>query len=224
MPEPPSVCASAKTDAWSGNPGMAMTSNQRNWTVFLTTMGVALAVSFAVLAVAGKNEENIRSLLRMTARLAFLLLLVVLVARPLRQLVKTPGTLTLLKNRRSLGVSFAGMHTAHLALIMTLAYRVPAFELNWITRLPGMATYMMIYLMLITSFDRPARAIGKKRWKVLHKVGLYWLFIAFAQRELPRSLDNVDPVIWLLTALITAALVIRITAFFVTRRSTPQPQ
>jgi len=203
---------------------MAMTSNQRNWTVFLATMGIALAVSFAVLAVAGDSEEDIRSLLRITARFAFVLLLVVFVARPLRQLVKTPGTLALLKNRRLLGIGFAAMHTAHLALIMYLAYRVPAFELNWMTRLPGMATYMMIYLMLITSFDRPARAIGRKRWKVLHKIGLYWLFIAFAQREIPRSFDNVDPAIWLLTALIAVALVIRIAAFLTKRGTKPQPQ
>jgi len=201
-----------------------MTSNQRNWTVFLATAGVALAAAFAVLEVAGNSEENIRALLRLTARFAFLLLLLVFIARPLRQLRKAPGTLALLKNRRLLGIGFAGMHTAHLALIFYLLNQVPTFEFNWLARLPGIATYTMMYLMLITSFDRPARAIGAKRWKILHKIGLYWLFAAFAQRELPRSLDNVDLAIWLLTACIAVALVIRLSAFVANRVPKPQPQ
>lgn len=203
---------------------MAMTSNQRNWTVFLGTMGVALAASFAVLALAGNSEENIRSLLRLTARFAFLLLLVVFVARPLRQLIKTSSTLTLLKNRRSLGIGFAGMHTAHLALIMYLAYRVPSFELDWTTRLPGMTTYMMIYLMLITSFDGPARALGRKPWKVLHKLGLFYLFVAFSQSQLPRSIDQLELINGVLLALAAVALAIRISAFIARRRTKPQPQ
>jgi DMSO/TMAO reductase YedYZ heme-binding membrane subunit len=201
-----------------------MTSNQRNWAVFLATAGAGLAASFAVLFVAGSNEDNIRALLRLTARAAFLLLLVVFVARPLRQLVRTPGTLALLKNRRLLGIGFAGIHTAHLTLIFYLIHQVPSFEFDWLSRLPGIATYSMMYVMLITSFDRPARAIGAKRWKILHKIGLYWLFAAFAQRELPRSFDNVDLAIWLLTACIAAALLIRLSAFVANRAPKPQPQ
>jgi DMSO/TMAO reductase YedYZ heme-binding membrane subunit len=201
-----------------------MTSNQRNWTVFLATTGVALAVSFAILAVAGNSDDNIRALLRLTARAAFVLLLIVFIARPLRQLVKTPGTLALLKNRRLLGISFAGVHTAHLVLIFYRVWQVPAFEFDWLARLPGIATYAMLYVMFITSFDCPARAIGPKRWKILHKIGLYWLFVAFAQREIPRSLDNVDPVILLLTAFIAAALIIRVSAFLVKRGAKPQPR
>jgi DMSO/TMAO reductase YedYZ heme-binding membrane subunit len=201
-----------------------MTSNQRNWTVFLAATGVVLTVSFAVLAVAGNGDDNIRALLRLSARAAFVLLLIVFVARPLRQLVRTPGTLALLKNRRLLGISFAGVHTAHLVLIFYRLLEVPTFEFDWLARVPGMATYMMMYAMLITSFDRPARAIGPKRWKILHKIGLYWFFIAFAQRELPRSLDNVNLVTSLLTVLIVAALVIRISAYLANRTPKAQPQ
>jgi hypothetical protein len=161
---------------------------------------------------------------RFTARGAFSLLLLVFVARPLRQLIKTQATLALLRNRRSLGVGFAGIHTAHLVLIFYLIYQVPTFEFDWLTRLPGIATYTMMYVMLITSFDRPSRAIGARRWKVLHKLGLYWLFAAFAQRELPRSLDNVDLAIWLLTTSIVVAVVIRLTAYFAGRGTKSQPQ
>jgi uncharacterized membrane protein YfhO len=68
--------------------------------------------------------------------------------------------------------------------------------------------------MLITSFDRPARAIGRKAWKVLHKAGLFWLVFAFAQTQLPDSLDDLSGMNWWLVALIVLALVIRMTAFF----------
>jgi len=201
-----------------------MTSNQRNWVVFAAAAGLTGIGSYFYLSVAGDNDDNIRLLLRISARTAFLLLLAVFIARPLRQLIRTTGTLALLKNRRLLGISFAGVHTAHLALIIYRINQVPAFEFDWLARLPGIATYLMMYVMFVTSFDRPARAIGSKRWKVVHKIGLYWLFIAFAQRELPRSFDDVDLVFWWLTALIAAAVIIRLTAFLAKNRIKEQPQ
>jgi DMSO/TMAO reductase YedYZ heme-binding membrane subunit len=201
-----------------------MTNNQRNWTVFIAAAGLTAVASILLLNAAGYGDDNIRFLLRISARIAFLLLLFVFMARPLRQLIKTPGTLSLLKNRRLLGVGFAGVHTAHLALIFYRVHQVPAFEFDWLARLPGIATYLVMYLMLITSFDRPARAIGAKRWKTLHKIGLYWLFIAFAQREIPRSFDNLETANGWLLIFITVALAIRLTAFLGSRRAKGQPQ
>lgn len=197
-----------------------MTSNQRNWTVFVAAAGLTSIASVAYLALSGITDDNIRLLLRLSARIAFLVLLVIFAARPLRQLIATPATATLLKNRRLLGVAFAGIHTAHLALILYRADQVPDFEFDVLQSLPGSITYVFIYMMLITSFDEPARALGRNAWKILHKVGLYWIFAIFLQTQLPRSLDNLADANWWLIALIVLALAIRLTAFFAKRRST----
>ncbi len=193
---------------------MAMTSSQRNWAVFFATAGLTAILSAAYLSIAGINDESIRVCLRLSARIAFLVLLVIFVARPLQQLFATPATARLLKNRRLLGVAFAGIHTAHLGLILYRADQVPDSSFNAMDSLPGAMTYLVIYLMLITSFDTPARTIGRKAWKALHKIGLYFVFGVFLQTQLPRSLDDLAQANWWFISVIAVAIIIRLTAFF----------
>ena len=191
-----------------------MTGNQRNLAVFAAAIGVTLLASAAYLGVAGVTDDNIRILLRASARLAFVVLLLAFVARPLRQLLPSPATATLLANRRLIGIAFAGIHTAHAMLILYRAQQIPSFDFAPSASIPGLLTYGIIYLMLITSFDRPARAIGRKAWKVLHKAGLYWLVFAFTQTQLPDSLNDLSGMNWWLVSLIVLAFVIRMTASF----------
>jgi hypothetical protein len=55
----------------------------------------------------------------------------------------------------------------------------------------GGATYAMTYLMFITSFDGPTRAIGPRAWKRLHLTGLVMIGVVFAA---PRSVAELtDP-------------------------------
>ena len=95
-----------------------MTSDQRTLVQFLASIALVAATCVAYLATAGLADDNIR------------LLLLVFIARPLRDLIKTPLTLALLQNRKQLGVTFAGIHTVHMTLIIYLAQQAPDFELN----------------------------------------------------------------------------------------------
>jgi DMSO/TMAO reductase YedYZ heme-binding membrane subunit len=202
---------------------MAMTSNQRNISVFLATTGMTGIAAAAYLGLTGVNEESLGVALRLSARIAFIVLIAVFIARPLRQLVATPATTTLLRNRRLLGITFAGIHSAHLGLLIFWANVNPDFDLSLTRNHLGVVTYLVIYAMLVTSFDRPARALGPRNWKILHKVGLFWLFWSFSLTQLPRSLDALDEANWWLISLIAIALVIRLTAFFAKRRPGTRP-
>ena len=197
---------------------MTMTSNQRNWAIFLSAAGLTGTAAIAYLNLADFSDDNIRLTLRVTARTAFVVFLVAFIARPLRQLLVTPTTKALLKNRRLVGVAFAGIHTAHFGLILLRAERLPAFELFTLQNSFGAITYLLMFAMFITSFDRPARALNPKRWRVLHKIGLYVIFVAFAQTLLPESLDHLDEVNWWLVVLTSTAIVTRLTAWFAKRR------
>ena len=181
---------------------------------FLGTLALTLAASGVCLAVAGADEESLRLLLRLTARVAFVLLLFVFVARPLRELLRTPLTLGLLRNRALLGVAFAGVHTAHLALLVLRVELFPDFDLLVSRNLPGALTYLVMYAMLLTTFRAPRRALGPRAWRVLHKLGLFWLTYAFSQTQLPRSTEDLSGMNWWLVSLLGMALVIRLTAFF----------
>lgn len=194
-----------------------MTSDRRTLIQFVGSTALVSAACAIYLGTAGWTDDNLRMLLRLTARIAFVVLMLVFIARPLRELLKTPLTLALLKNRKLVGVTFAGIHTAHMALIFCRARQVSDFEFSIADNLSGMFTYIVIYLMLITSFSGPARAIGPKAWRILHKAGLFLVMVVFAQTQLPESLDDLSEVNWGIVVLLIFALVVRGTAFLARR-------
>ena len=195
-----------------------MTSNQRNWAVFFTAFAATGLTAIAFFSSVGIDDESSRIALFLSARIAFVILLLIFVARPLHQMFVTPATLKLVRNRRLLGIAFAGIHTAHLGLIIHRARTFDDFEFSLVTNLPGMLTYVVIYLLFATSFNATTKMLGPRNWKILHKVGLFWIFAAFAQTQLPDSLDKLDDMNWLLATLIVVAVIIRTTAYLARRR------
>jgi sulfoxide reductase heme-binding subunit YedZ len=194
-----------------------MTSNQKNWTVLLGTMLIISVMVLLILQDGGTNDDSISLVLRLTARIAFLAYLLVFVTRPLRQLLRTAPTSSMLKNRRYLGIAFAGVHSIHLALIVAFALdpdNLPP------TLVVGGIAYVLLYAMLITSFDGPAKAIGPVAWRRLHKTGLYWIGASFAYqlvKGLQREPD--DAGFQVFVVLLTIALGVRIIAYTKRRRA-----
>jgi sulfoxide reductase heme-binding subunit YedZ len=164
-------------------------SSIRNWNVFLLmvllTGGAALAWLYSV----GMTDTNIRVTVRHSAAFAFQFYLICIAARPLHQLLHKPWSATVLRNRRLFGVAFAGVMTAHLMLIIMRFTTTPGLDYPMSKVVLGGSVYAIIYLMFITSFDRPAKAMGPKLWKLLHRIGLIAIAIVFA---LPRSLDELS--------------------------------
>ena len=190
-------------------------------------MIVSGLVSTAYLSLNGPSDDNLRFVLRLTARSAFLIFLLAFIARPLQQLFPTAATRALLRYRRQIGVAFAGVHTVHLLVILTRVQLVREFQLTMKNHF-GAITYLLILLMLITSFDGPARAVGRRNWKILHKVGLYVIAFSFVQTLLPNSEQELYmPEYILFSSLIFGAVLLRMTAFFKARktgRATARPQ
>lgn len=194
-----------------------MTSNQRNTAVLAGSFVSMASVAVIVFVFAGLHLESIDLVLRLSARLAFLLLLLVFVTRPLHDMLKLPGTAILLRNRRLVGIAFAGVHIAHLGVLLVKERVIADFELLELGNGPGMFIYLVIFAMLVTSWNAAAKAIGPKAWKLLHKAGLYVLFIAFSQTQLPYPGQDWEAVNWWMLALIAVAIVIRLTAYLAKR-------
>ena len=184
-------------------------NDKQNWQVFLGVLALLGGAAALWLAIAGATDEQIRFTMRESAYIAFVLYVVVLVARPLQQLLRRNWTATLLRNRRLVGVSFAAAMTAHLGLI---AYRFNTQpELEFSPDPFGMGAYAVFYLMLITSFDAPKRALGPKGWKLLHRLGLLYAAVIFA---VPRPLETITEPEYLRYGIPFAiAVLIRITAW-----------
>ena len=188
-------------------------NDRKNWQVLLGTLALTSGLSALWIAIAGFTDENIRVPLRVTAQLAFVLYLAILVARPLQQLLRKGWTAVLLRNRRLVGIAFAAVMSAHLALI---AYRFGSqADLDFVFNLFGATAYAVFYLMLITSFDAPKKALGPRAWKFLHRTGLVIAAIIFG---LPRSLEDLsDPDYLKFGIPFALAVLIRVTAWLQSR-------
>lgn len=198
---------------------MTSTSNQRNWIVFFSTILLTAAAVLGYLQVTVIDDESLIAMLTFTARVSLLIFLLIFVARPLRQLVANDTTRWLVSQRRYLGIAFAAVHTVHLALIAWRFSTIPGLEYPLPAALVGGTTYLLMYALLITSFDAPARALGSKNWRRLHKTGLYFIGFIFAQTQIPESIDQLtEPRRLIFIVLIAAAIVIRLTAYLAMRK------
>jgi hypothetical protein len=58
--------------------------------------------------------------------------------------------------------------------------------------------YVFLYAMAATSFDRSVKWLGFRRWKILHTVGLYYLWSIFAFTYLGRLKQSFAYLPWVL--------------------------
>lgn len=202
-----------------------MSAASKNIAVFFVTLLFATLLSVGLLAVTGVTDDNLRLVLSLTARVAFMIFLLVFIARPLRQLVRTDLTKRLLKERRSFGIAFAAVFTVHLGLIVYRFSTVPGLEYPLTSAIVGGTAYALTYAMLVTSFDGPARAIGPRAWRSLHKTGLYYIGAIFLVTLLPEPGQPILAVerLWFVV-LTSAAIVIRLTAYFAMKSGALRPR
>lgn len=202
---------------------MSISNNSKNLWVFFLVLAIVAVPMLVILAPDATDETNLNLTLRVTARLAFLLYIVVFVTRPLQQLLATPLTRSTLKNRRYIGISFSAVMTAHLLLIGWLLLYVVNQGRSLASLVPGMVTYAFVFLMFLTSFDGPAQALGSKNWRRLHKAGLYWIGIIFAVTLVPDVFNYPgEPVYLAIVTLMVIALALRIAALMKSRRQSTE--
>ena len=147
------------------------------------TLAVSAIVG-TIFAVVGTDEAGLRMAIRATARTSVVLFALAFAASALRRRWPMPVTTWLLRNRRQLGVSFAASHFIHLLVIVALAgWTWEGFLANTptLTLVAGGLAYVFIALMTLTSFDATAAWLGARRWRRLHTVGAYYVWIIFAQ-------------------------------------------
>lgn len=192
---------------------------RNNWLVFIGFILLGLVPSQLYFMLAGFSDDSLNMVLRQTARFGYIFFLLAFVAAPLRELTDHPLTRSLMRHRRLLGLAFGGMHTAHLLLVACRYTAIPGVDLAPVVGVIGGTAYLLMYLMVITSFDLPRRLISPQAWRRLHKVGLYYNGFLFLGM-LPPGADEelLNPGRMMLIGLTALALLVRIAAFYSRRR------
>jgi hypothetical protein len=192
------------------------------WRVFWLLAALETALFAVALYEFGTDEPGLRALVRLTVRVSFTVFIAVYLAAPLRKLYPGGATRWLLRNRRYLGVSFAWAHGLHALAIALLALLLgDAFEAETATIVGGGLGYLLTAGMALTSFDRTARWLGPRRWALLHRAGLHWLWFIFALNWTGAAVT--ESLFYLPFALLTwAAAGLRLAALRARRRG-PEP-
>lgn len=142
------------------------------WTTLMITL-----IFLGILIVHGINEQSTRIAIRLTARTSCLLFVCAFVASPLRYFWSNNLTQWLRVNRRYLGVAMAVSHGFHAIAIIGLAILTTDASLS--NNHGGNLGYFFIIVMTVTSFQPTAALLGHRNWKILHTVGMYYLWLAF---------------------------------------------
>jgi hypothetical protein len=174
------------------------------WVTGAVTAAI-LAMTTAILAAGSFNEQSFHVALRATARTSVVLFVLAFAASSLRRLIPSRPTEWLLANRRYIGLSFAGSHLLHLGAILAIALFWPTRSVRargFADLLPGVTVYVLIVALAVTSFDGAVATIGPRRWRLLHTVGGYAIWLAFIAPYMSRALHNVAyaPILLILTA------------------------
>jgi hypothetical protein len=181
----------------------------------LSLLLLAMSVSFVI---GHADVETLRLLIRATARTSLILFAMAFAAGALAELAPNGFTLWQRRNRRYLGVSFAVSHGIHLVALIALARADN--ELFWALTNPANivlagTAYVLLAAMTATSFDRTAAWLGARKWRLLHLVGGWYIWISFAVavgKRLPQG-----PIYWAMMALVLAVAIVRLVAM--SRRS-----
>ncbi len=189
---------------------------------FLTVAVIITVVTGSVGYHYPAGHEPIVSALIWTGRLAFLIFLIPLFARPLRTMTRSTLSMTLMRWRRNAGICYGAAQSVHLVIVLIMFASLANPPTETIMVIIGGLGLTLSIAMLITSFPVPTKIVGPRLWKWIHKSGFHvFMFIYFYDFVVePLLLDQ--PTSHLLWACLTVAgMLIRTIVMF---RRTPTAQ
>lgn len=176
-----------------GRPTEGRSARRSGWLegpILLAWAALGLILLTAVVAdTHGLGDAGMRTLLRATAASSLATFTAAFAASRLHRLVRRPATAWLLRNRRWVGLAMALSHTFHLAAIVRLTAASPptGAAIPVATRVAGSLGYAVLAALVVTSNDRAVERLGMRRWRLLHRIGCWILWLIFALSYAPGA-------------------------------------
>ena len=150
--------------------------------ILVVTSAIVAVMCGAIVAFVSPGDEAAHAVIRWTARTSLVMFVLAYAARPLLQLRPSAFAKRLVRERKWIGLSFAASHAAHLAGIIWLASPdVAGFvRAQKPSTAVAAATFVLLFAMAITSIDAVKARMSARAWKLLHRTGMHFSWIAFA--------------------------------------------
>lgn len=179
------------------------------WPVYL--VGTLLPCWFLWLGLTGGlGIEPIRELEHRLGELGLQMLLATLAVTPLRRFTG----LSLLKFRRALGLLAFGYISLHLLVWLVLDIQIPARIWADILKRPyitiGMAGFLLLVPLAVTSSDGWVRRLGGARWRRLHRLSYAAVLLGAVHFVMLTKGWQLAPLTYLGLAVLLIALRIRV--------------
>jgi len=151
------------------------------WSLFWLVMApMSIAVGLAAVRVDLSRAEDISSLIQVSVRLSVPWLYLAFAASSIQALFPGSFARWLMRNRRIVGLCFAGGMAWQLTFILWMltdfwtyyAEEVYLFS-DIIVQVPG---YVFLAAMTVTSFMLVRRKLSPRQWGMLHTGGIYFLW------------------------------------------------
>jgi sulfoxide reductase heme-binding subunit YedZ len=159
------------------------------------------------------DEQTIRLLIRVTARISFLFFLSAFVGDAVSRLWPAPITRWLDENRRGWILAFAASHTVHLTFILALTMKLGSTEFlrqvgGWMVPVVGGIGYLFLYgVAVAAAFPGSVKWLGSPRFQTF---AYYLIWFVFANAFVRRSVHLAFYVPFAFVAI--AALLLRLLA------------
>jgi sulfoxide reductase heme-binding subunit YedZ len=181
---------------------------------------IATTIGATSLVATGVAEAGLRAAIRATARTSLVLFVLAFVASSINSLWRGPRGKWLLRNRKFLGNGLAasqGVHALFIGWLWALVGDRLLRSIDPTSLYGGLFGYALLLAMVVTSFPGPARWLGRRRWVVLHKLGMYAIFGIFVFSYLGSALAG-RPVGVVAVVVLLVAQALRFAAWWHRRR------
>ena len=153
------------------------------WRLFwLISTPISISMIVAMLQTDAWSGSAVSAMIQLSVRCAVPLLYLAFAASSLQQLFPAAFTRWLLRNRKIMGLSFAAAMAWQLFFILWLVtvYSDYYMEGVYVLRdvIEGVVGYSFLIAMTLTSFKFGRKHLQPKSWRLLHKSGIYaiWMY------------------------------------------------
>jgi sulfoxide reductase heme-binding subunit YedZ len=159
-----------------------------------------------------QSAHGTESIILYSVRCALPFFIIAFTASSFATLWPGPGTRWLLSNRRYFGLAFAFGMGWHLTFV---AYTTLRFgnHVNRTATTLDLIGFVFLLTLTITSFRAVARRLSPSRWRRLHKVGIYAIWLLATYIYLLGARDDADLLHIVALSVLVAAWLLRLTAW-----------